>query len=92
MSIITKEQMQEIIQNFGKNESDTGSSSVQIALLTKKINHLTDHLKIHRKDNHSRRGLLNMVEKRKKLQKYLSKTDKDQYAKVMKALGLRYNV
>ena len=86
MSIITKEQMQEIIQNFGKNESDTGSSSVQIALLTKKINHLTDHLKIHRKDNHSRRGLLNMVEKRKKLQKYLSKTDKDQYAKVMKAL------
>ena len=64
---MTKERKTEIIKNFGRDEKDTGSSEVQIALLTERINELTEHLKVHKKDNHSRRGLLQMVGKRRNL-------------------------
>ena len=72
---MTKERKTEIIKNFGRDEKDTGSSEVQIALLTERINELTEHLKVHKKDNHSRRGLLQMVGKRRNLLNYLSKND-----------------
>ena len=72
---MTKERKQEIIETYRRDESDTGSSEVQIALLTERIKELTEHLKVHQKDNHSRRGLLKMVGKRRSLLNYLAKTD-----------------
>ena len=69
---MTKERKQEIINNFKRDENDTGSSEVQIALLTERINELTEHLKVHKKDNHSRRGLLMMVGKRRNLLRLFS--------------------
>ncbi len=86
---MTKEQRQAIITEFGKNENDTGSAAVQIALLTAEINHLNEHLAIHKKDKHSRRGLLLKVGKRRNLQKYLKKNDLEQYKTVIAKLGLR---
>lgn len=80
---------QEIIAKFGRNENDTGSPEVQIALLTQRINHLTEHLKQHPKDNHSRRGLLQLVGKRQGLRSYLERTDLDSYRKLNAELGLR---
>lgn len=84
-----KERRLEIIKEFGKNENDSGNSAVQIALLTEEINHLNDHLQIHKKDNHSRRGLLKKVGKRRNLQKYLKKRDLEQYKEVIAKLELR---
>ena len=81
---MTKERKTEIIKNFGRDEKDTGSSEVQIALLTERINELTEHLKVHKKDNHSRRGLLQMVGKRRNLLNYLPK-----YREVVEKLNLR---
>jgi len=86
---MTKETKQEIIKNFGRDEKDTGSSEVQIALLTQRINELTEHLKVHKKDNHSRRGLLQMVGKRRNLLNYLAKNDLETYRKVVEKLNLR---
>ncbi len=86
---MTKEQRLEIVKDFGKDENDTGSAAVQIALLTAEINHLNDHLAIHTKDNHSRRGLLIKVGKRRNLQKYLKKTNLEEYKTVIEKLGLR---
>ncbi len=86
---MTKERKQEIIRNFGRDEKDTGSSEVQIALLTERINELTEHLKVHKKDNHSRRGLLQMVGKRRNLLNYLSKNDLPKYREVVEKLNLR---
>ncbi len=86
---MTKERKQEIINNFKREENDTGSSEVQIALLTERINELTEHLKIHKKDNHSRRGLLQMVGKRRNLLNYLAKKDLDKYREVVEKLNLR---
>jgi small subunit ribosomal protein S15 len=86
---MTKERKQEIIKNFGRDEKDTGSSEVQIALLTERINELTEHLKVHKKDNHSRRGLLQMVGKRRNLLNYLSKNDLPKYREVVEKLNLR---
>lgn len=80
---------QEIIAKYGRKEGDTGSPEVQIALLTARINHLTDHLRTHQKDHHSRRGLLQMVGRRKGLLDYLKQTDIDKYRKVIADLGLR---
>jgi len=80
---------QEIIAKFGQNEKDTGSTEVQIALLTERINHLTEHLKQHPKDNHTRRGLLKLVGKRQGLRKYLERTDLESYRKLNAELGLR---
>jgi len=78
-----------LIKEFKAHETDTGSSEVQIALVSKEIERLSDHLKKHAKDNHSRRGLLRMVSKRKKLLDYLSQTDEKRYGTVIKKLGLR---
>jgi small subunit ribosomal protein S15 len=77
------------ISGIKTHEKDTGSTSVQIALLTEQIKQLTGHLKKHTKDNHSRRGLLKMVSKRRKLLAYISKNEPEQYEKVIKKLGLR---
>lgn len=80
---------QEIIEKFKLHENDTGSPEVQIAILTAKINHLTEHLKVHKKDHHSRRGLLKMVGKRRGLLNYLKNKDINRYAQTIEALGLR---
>ena len=79
----------EIIAKFGKNEADTGSPEVQVALLTERINHLTEHLKIHKKDHHSRRGLLKMVGQRKGLLDYIKDRDVVGYRELIAQLGLR---
>ncbi len=86
---MTKERKTEIIKNFGRDEKDTGSSEVQVALLTERINELTEHLKVHKKDSHSRRGLLQMVGKRRNLLNYLSKNDLPKYREVVEKLNLR---
>ena len=86
---MTKERKQEVISNFRRDEKDTGSSEVQIALLTERINELTEHLKVHKKDNHSRRGLLQMVGKRRSLLNYLSRTDLNKYREIVEKLNLR---
>jgi small subunit ribosomal protein S15 len=80
---------QEIIKKYARHEGDTGSPEVQIALLTKRINHLNEHLKVHKKDHHSRRGLLMMVGKRRGLFNYLIKEDIERYRAIIKALNLR---
>ncbi|WP_115271500.1 30S ribosomal protein S15 [Fusobacterium necrogenes] len=79
----------EIIKEFGKFEGDTGSTEVQIALLTEKINHLTEHLRTHKKDFHSRLGLLKMVGQRKRLLAYLTKKDLEGYRSLIAKLGIR---
>ena len=79
----------EIIKEFGRFEGDTGSPEVQIALLTARINELNDHLKMHKKDHHSRRGLLKMVGKRRNLLNYLQKKDIERYRAIVEKLGLR---
>ena len=79
----------EIVKDFGKNNTDTGSTEVQVALLTKKINELSEHFKIHKKDHHSRRGLLGMINNRRKLLKYLKGKDENGYSSLIKKLGLR---
>ncbi|MCL2382711.1 MAG: 30S ribosomal protein S15 [Oscillospiraceae bacterium] len=86
---MTKERKQEVIDNFKRDDKDTGSSEVQIALLTERINELTEHLKEHKKDNHSRRGLLQMVGKRRSLLNYLAKTDLPKYREIVEKLNLR---
>ncbi len=79
----------EIVKEFGKNNIDTGSTAVQVALLTKKINELSEHFKIHKKDHHSRRGLLGMINNRRKLLKYLKGKNEEGYQELIKKLGLR---
>ena len=79
----------EIVKDFGKNNTDTGSTEVQVALLTKKINELSEHFKIHKKDHHSRRGLLGMINNRRKLLKYLKGKNAEGYQELIKKLGLR---
>lgn len=83
------ERKQEIIEKFKRHEGDTGSPEVQIALLTERITYLTDHFKTHKKDHHSRRGLLKMVGQRRRLLDYLIKQDIDRYRVVIKDLGIR---
>ncbi len=84
-----KVQKQEIIARYGRKEGDTGSPEVQIALLTGRIQELTEHLKVHKKDHHSRRGLLMMVGQRRSLLDYLKKTDIERYRAIVASLGLR---
>lgn len=86
---MTKERKEEIIKNYKRDEKDTGSPEVQIALLTERITELTEHLKVHVKDNHSRRGLLKMVGKRRSLLNYLSRKDIERYREIVEKLGLR---
>jgi len=83
------EKKQELISGFRIHESDTGSPDVQIALLTSRINHLTEHLKVHKKDEASRRGLLKMVGRRNRLLRYLSANDRQRYLDLIQRLGLR---
>ena len=86
---MTKERKQEIIETYKREEKDTGSPEVQVALLTQRINELTEHLKVHVKDNHSRRGLLKMVGERRSMLKYLSDVDVERYRALIEKLGLR---
>ena len=86
---MTKERKQEIISTYKRDEKDTGSPEVQVALLTERINELTEHLKVHKKDNHSKRGLLKMVGKRRNLLNYLAKKDVNRYREIVEKLGLR---
>jgi len=87
--MLAKQEKEKIIDDFETHEGDTGSPEVQIALLTKRINELTEHLKIHRKDHASRRGLLKMVGTRSALLKYVSKKDVRRYREIISRLGLR---
>ena len=80
---------QEIIKEYGKSDTDTGSAEVQVALLSNRIDHLTDHLKTHKKDHHTRRGLLMLVGKRKRLHQYLQNQDVQRYRDLIDKLGLR---
>ena len=84
-----KEEKQAIMAEYATHEGDTGSPEVQIALLTKRINDLTEHLKVHKKDHHSRRGLLKMVGKRRALLSYLKKNDIESYRNLIERLGIR---
>ncbi|MBQ6819156.1 MAG: 30S ribosomal protein S15 [Clostridia bacterium] len=86
---MTNELKQQIMKEYAKHEGDTGSPEVQIAVLTARINELTEHLKIHKKDHHSRRGLLMMVGRRRNLLAYLQKKDIERYRSIVARLGLR---
>ena len=86
---LTTEKKGELIGNYRRHDSDTGSPEVQIAILSEKINYLTDHFKIHAKDHHSRRGLLRMVGKRRRLLDYLKDKDVARYRTVIERLGIR---
>jgi len=86
---LTKENKADIIKKFGDSETDTGKTEVQIAILTERIKYLTEHLKTHKKDHHSRRGLLKLVGQRRRLLRYLTKTDIMRYRKVISELGIR---
>jgi small subunit ribosomal protein S15 len=86
---LNSEEKRSIIEEFRSHEKDTGSPEVQIALLTKRIEDLTEHLKLHKKDHHSRRGLLKMVGKRRRLLDYLKEKDPERYRQVIQKLGLR---
>ncbi|HEX6127231.1 MAG TPA: 30S ribosomal protein S15 [Pyrinomonadaceae bacterium] len=84
-----KEVKEKIVSDYKTHTSDTGSSQVQVALLTQRINELTEHFKVHKKDNNSRRGLLKMVSRRRKLLDYLRRSDINEYHEIIKKLGLR---
>ena len=86
---ISKENKKKIISSFATNKKDTGSTAVQIAVISERINNLTDHFKNHKHDNHSKRGLIAMVNKRKKLLKYLSNIDETKFQEIKKKLNIR---
>ena len=86
---LTADRKREIVAEYGRGDADTGSTEVQVALLTARINELTEHLREHRKDHHSRRGLLMLVGKRRRLLKYLQASDIDRYRALIQQLGLR---
>ena len=86
---LTKDRKQELIGKFGRSDGDTGSAEVQVALLTERINELTQHLREHSKDHHSRRGLLMMVGRRRRLLRYLERSDVERYRQLVADLGLR---
>ncbi len=86
---LTQDQKSELIQKFGSNQKDTGSTKVQVALLTQRISELTEHLKVHKHDHHSRRGLLKLVGRRRRLLTYLQRHDLEGYRALIKELGLR---
>ena len=86
---IKKDTKKEIINKFANNEKDTGSAQIQIAVLSERINNLIEHFKLHKHDNHSKRGLVALVNKRKKLLSYISKKDNDKYKEIIKELKIR---
>jgi small subunit ribosomal protein S15 len=87
---VTAERKRELVGKFGRSENDTGSAEVQVALLTERINELTEHLRTHTKDHHSRRGLLMLVGKRRRLLRYLESSDVERYRSLVSELGLRH--
>jgi small subunit ribosomal protein S15 len=89
MSTLSLEKTREIVTRFGSSETDTGSTRVQVALLTERINDLTEHLRSHKKDHASRRGLLMLVGRRRRLLNYLQRSDVEQYRELVRELGLR---
>lgn len=89
---ITKERTAELIAEYGKGANDSGSVEVQVAILTERIRNLTEHLKEHKKDNHTRRGLMMLIGKRRGLLKYIKKQDIDNYRALIKKLGIRDNI
>jgi small subunit ribosomal protein S15 len=86
---LTQEKKAELIEKFGDSPQDTGKAEVQVALLTERINQLTDHLRTHKKDHHSRRGLLMLVGQRRRFLNYLQRSDLERYRALVKELGLR---
>ena len=90
--MITKEQKAELVKQYGKSETDTGSTEVQVAILTARIKELTEHMKSHKKDFHTRRGLLMLVGKRRRLLSYIKKNDIENYRNLIKSLGIRDNI
>jgi small subunit ribosomal protein S15 len=86
---ITAEEKAELVQRFGKDTNDTGTTQVQVALLTHRINHLTEHLRTHKHDHHSRRGLLMLVGRRRRFLNYMQKKDLEGYRSLIRELGLR---
>ncbi|WP_321970734.1 30S ribosomal protein S15 [Paratractidigestivibacter sp.] len=90
--MITREQKAELVKKYGKNEADTGSAEVQVAILTARIKELTEHMKSHKKDFHTRRGLLMLVGKRRRLLSYIKKNDIENYRSLIKSLGIRDNI
>ena len=89
---ISKERTAEIIAEFGKDANDSGNVEVQVAILTERIRNLTEHLRTHKKDNHSRRGLMKLIGKRRGLLKYIKKRDINQYRALIQKLGIRDNI
>lgn len=89
---ISKERVAELMKEFGKDEHDSGSAAVQVAILTERIRNLTDHLKVHKKDNHTRRGLMMLIGKRRGLLKYIKNRDIEEYRALIKKLGIRDNI
>ncbi len=89
---ITKERTAELIKEYGKGEGDSGSAEVQVAILTERIRNLTEHLKVHKKDNHTRRGLMQLIGKRRGLLKYIKNRNIDEYRELIKKLGIRDNI
>ena len=90
--MITKERKAELVKLYGKDEHDTGSAAVQVAILTERIRGLTEHMKSHKKDFHTRRGLLMLVGKRRRLLSYIKKGDIEAYRSLIKSLGIRDNI
>ena len=89
---VTRERVSEIVKEYGKNEQDTGSAEVQVAILTERIRNLTEHLKMHKKDHHTRRGLLMLVGKRRRMLVYIKNRDIEEYRALIKKLGIRDNI
>lgn len=89
---ISKERTAELIKEFGKGDKDSGSAEVQVAILSERIKNLTEHLKVHKKDNHTRRGLMMLIGKRRGLLKYIKQRDIDEYRALIKKLGIRDNI
>lgn len=89
---ISKERTAELVAEFGKGEGDTGSAEVQVAILTERIRNLTEHLKVHKKDNHTRRGLMMLIGKRRGMLKYIKNRDIEEYRALIKKLGIRDNI
>ena len=89
---ITKERTAELIKEYGKGEGDSGTAEVQVAILTERIRNLTEHLKVHKKDNHTRRGLMQLIGKRRGLLKYIKNRNIDEYRELIKKLGIRDNI
>ena len=90
--MISKERKAELVKQYGKDENDTGSAAVQVAILTDRIRELTEHMKVHKKDFHTRRGLLMLVGKRRRLLSYIKKGDIEAYRTLIKSLGIRDNI